>query len=190
MIRWRALVPIKQGDDSKSRLAASFSPEAREALSLQMAHHVLAVLSTCDRIETLAILSARRPIWWQGAWVADHGEGLNEAFAAWRERQGDAAVMIIHADLPLLRIDEVNHLLDCASEDGIAMATDRAGEGSNAVAIADGRAFTFRFGPNSRSLHAAQYPEMTVLHAVGLSADIDTPEDAQFASARLPERRT
>ena len=59
--------------------------------------------------------------------------------------------------------------------------TKTLGWATNALAIADGRPFEFRFGPNSRRLHLNQSPEMTVVERIRLSADIDTPDDLIFA---------
>ena len=183
MIAWRALVPIKQGANGKSRLASVLSREERDALALRMARHVLAELQNCAAIAEIAILSTHRPEWWPGNSVEDRGQGLNAELAAWRRSVGKVAVLIVHADLPLLRATEVDELLAVAAAQGIALATDRTREGSNALAIADGRAFAFRFGPGSRQLHAEQAPGLAVLDLPGLTADIDTPEDLAFVRA-------
>ena len=183
MIGWRALVPIKQGANGKSRLASVLSAVERDALALRMARHVLAELGRCDAIDSICVLSRQRPDWWSGEWVEDRGAGLNAEIAAWRNSMDQLPVLIVHADLPLLRADELDELLAVASAQGIALATDRAGEGSNALALADGRAFDFRFGPGSRSLHAEQAPGVAVFDLPGLAADIDTPEDLAFARA-------
>lgn len=181
MIHWQALVPIKQGGNGKSRLAKMLSQEDRDGLSLRMARHVLSELGRCKGISTLTILSTERPDWWSASWVADGGQGLNAEINGWRQTHGADAILIIHADLPLLQAEDVRHLLDVAEAEGIALATDRAGEGSNALAIADRRPFEFRFGPGSRMLHAAQSSAMTVVQRNSLSADIDTPDDLIFA---------
>ncbi len=181
MIRWHALVPIKQGGNGKSRLAEILSQAEREALSLRMASRVLFELGRCDGISDITILSTERPDWWSGSWVPDAGQGLNSEINGWRQTRGTDEILIIHADLPLLQAEDVRHLLDLAEAEGIALATDRAGEGSNALAIADGRPFEFRFGPGSRGLHAAQSPEMKVVQRTGLSADIDALDDLKFA---------
>jgi 2-phospho-L-lactate guanylyltransferase len=184
MIRWQALVPIKQGGNGKSRLAAMLSPQERDALSLRMARHMLSELGRCEGLSDITILSTDRPDWWSGSWTADGGQGLNAETTGWRQTRGTDAILIIHADLPLLQAVDVRHLLDVAEAEGIALATDRAGEGSNALAIADGRPFEFWFGPDSRGLHAAQSPEMTVIQRTSLSVDIDTLDDLKFARER------
>ena len=183
MIAWRALVPIKQGANGKSRLASVLTREDRDALALRMARHVLTELQNCAAIAEIAILSANCPEWWPGNWGEDSGAGLNAEITAWRRSVGAAPVLIVHADLPLLRASEIDELLEVAAAEGIALATDRAGEGTNALAIGDGRPFDFRFGPGSRALHAVQAPGLAVLDLPGLTADIDTPEDLAFARA-------
>lgn len=177
MIHWQALVPIKQGRNGKSRLSRIFSQEERDILSLHMARHVLSELQGCDGLEDIAILSKSCPDWWTGSWMPDGGLGLNDELSGWRQTSGPGAILVIHADLPLLTAAGVRHLLDVADVEGIALATDRAGNGSNALAIADDRPFDFRFGPESRHLHATQSPGMTVIQSICLSLDIDTPED-------------
>jgi 2-phospho-L-lactate/phosphoenolpyruvate guanylyltransferase len=181
MIGWRALVPIKQGGNGKSRLAEILSQEERDGLSLRMARHVLSELGRCEGISDITILSTERPDWWSGSWAADGGQGLNAEIEGWRQTCDGGAVLIVHADLPLLDAVDVRNLLDVAEAEGIALATDRVGEGSNALAIADSRPFELRFGPDSRRLHAAQSPAMTVVQRISLSADIDTPDDLTFA---------
>jgi 2-phospho-L-lactate/phosphoenolpyruvate guanylyltransferase len=181
MIRWHAIVPIKQGSNGKSRLADMLSQEERDALSLRMARHVLSELGQCDGLSDITILSTDCPDWWSGSWAPDGGQGLNAEINGWRQMRGVDAILIIHADLPLLQAEDVRYLLDVAEAEGIALATDRAGEGSNALAIADGRPFDFRFGPDSRLLHATQSPAMTVIQRTSLSADIDVLEDLTFA---------
>jgi 2-phospho-L-lactate/phosphoenolpyruvate guanylyltransferase len=180
---WTALVPIKQGGGGKSRLSQALSNAHREALSLRMAKHVLTTLGARAEIEEIVIVSAQRPDWWAGAWIADEGRGLNAEITAWRVGHGAGPILVIHADLPLLSADDIGALLGAAARHGATLATDRAGEGSNALAIADRRAFTFRFGPESRRLHAEQDPAMPVIERMGLMADMDTPEDLAFARA-------
>ncbi len=184
MMRWLALVPIKFGTSGKSRLATCLSLEERARLSAHMADHVLAVLAATGNIAAIAILSGTRPKGWEGDWVEDKGRGLNEEITNWWAANGDAPKFVIHADLPLLRVDDVEALLFTAEQRGIALATDRPGEGTNALAVADGRAFSFKFGADSRRLHAEQVTNMPVLERIGLAADMDTPDDLRFAQGQ------
>ena len=181
--QWRVLVPIKQGQNGKSRLAHLLPHGARADLVERMAQHVLDVLSDCFETSNITILSPQSPENWTGQWARDEGRGLNCELAAWRALQGDTPVLILHADLPLLTSNDVQALIK-AADYGAALATDRAGQGTNALAIADGRAMDFCFGPDSRLRHIAQYPDMPVVQIDGLSADLDTADDVRFIQSR------
>ena len=183
MIDWRVLVPIKQGNDGKSRLGSMMGGDARSDLAERMAAHVLGVLQACFDLSQITILSPRRPDDWEGGWTRDEARGLNAELTAWRDDQENQAILIIHADLPLLSVEDVQAIVDAAGN-GAAIATDRAGQGTNALAIADGRLLTFLFGADSRALHCQQYPQMPVLRREGLMADLDTPDDAKFVRDR------
>lgn len=181
---WQALVPIKQGKAGKSRLAGVLDDGARAALVGRMAGHVLTVLDQCEAIARITILSPQRPDGWQGGWLRDEGRGLNCELAAWRAGLAGAPALVLHADLPLVKLADIYALLAMAERRQVAMASDRAGSGTNALAIADARPFAFCFGPMSRMRHTAQCHNMAVLHREGLAVDIDTPDDLRFAETR------
>jgi 2-phospho-L-lactate guanylyltransferase len=183
MSKWRVVVPIKQGKEGKSRLGSMMAGDARSSLADRMAAHVLGVLQGCFDCAQITILSPQRPEDWDGDWKRDEGRGLNAELSAWRDAQGNAPILIIQADLPLLTEDDVQALLR-AADHGAALATDRTGQGTNALAIDDGRPLALCFGANSRSRHCVQYPDMPVLQREGLMADLDTPDDARFVRDR------
>lgn len=183
MTVWRVVVPIKQGDDGKSRLRGTMSRDARFCLAERMASHVLDVLQDCFDRRAITIISPELPDLWSGEWVRDEGRGLNAELTAWRAAQANAPVLIVHADLPLLSSADIDALLDAAGE-GVALATDRQGRGTNALAIFDGRPFTMHFGANSSALHRAQYPGTAIVEREGLMADLDTPDDVTFMLSR------
>lgn len=176
---WTALVPIKQGDTGKSRLGGLLDRVERNRLCARMAAHVLEVLENCAHVRETVILAPERQEGWLGGWAPDHGRGLNAELAIWRSGFGATPLLVIHADLPLLSLADLDVLLTRAKADGAAMATDRAGSGTNALALADGRPLDFCFGPGSRHLHESQ--GVTVLTSPGLAADLDTPDDLAFA---------
>lgn len=183
MTEWRVVVPVKQGRYGKTRLGSMLGDEARSSLAERMVAHVLGVLHGYFDRSQITILSPRCPKGWGGGWTRDEGRGLNPELSAWWTAQGDTPILIIHADLPLLTEADVLALLN-AAEQGAALATDRTGQGTNALAIADGRPLDLCFGENSRARHCDQYPDMAVLQREGLMADLDTPDDARFVSAR------
>ena len=61
---------------------------------------------------------------------------------------------------------------------GAALAADRHGLGTNAVALRAGIPFTFHFGPASLAAHRAAAPAgARIVTTPGLGLDVDTPED-------------
>jgi 2-phospho-L-lactate guanylyltransferase len=79
----------------------------------------------------------------------------------------------------------VGKLTGLAERGGLALAPDRLVSGTNAIAIADGRAFDFAFGADSFRLHRERAGSgWRLVAAPGLAIDIDTPEDLGLAVAR------
>jgi 2-phospho-L-lactate/phosphoenolpyruvate guanylyltransferase len=175
---WTALVPVRFGDNSKTRLAEALDQNGRSKLVDGMAKHVLDVLGRCDRISRLVLLSPIRPQWWSGEWSKDAGRGLNAELTAWRATSV-SPLCIVHGDLPLLEDGDIIAILDRAELLGAAMAADLSKTGTNALALHDSRAFTFQFGPNSCERHAVHLPAGAVLQRMGLSTDIDNPTDLE-----------
>lgn len=173
---WTAIVPIKPPGTRKTRLG-TIGPDALLALTERMLAHVLAVLSKHPDIARVMVLSQTAPP--RAQWVEDCGRGLNAELQAARTAL-NCNLLVLHADLPQVSDADISSLLAIAEGSGAAIAVDRHGTGTNAVAIRLGVPFTFRFGPGSCELHAAQLGgQSDIVHRPGLSHDIDTPEDLQ-----------
>lgn len=181
---WTAIVPLNLGRDRKTRLAGRIRPDVREALVEAMAWHVLHSILMSASVSEIKILSPVRPDIRQADWLCDRGKGLNaelaHVFAAGR-------TCVIHADLPLLRPDDVAALVEAADRAGSAIASDRAGTGTNALAIVRAAPFHPAFGPDSLDRHRILLPDADHVRRAGLFTDVDTPDDldaATFAGAR------
>lgn len=176
---WTAVVPVKQGTARKSRLADHLSPKDRARLSDLLVAHVLESLRAAPSIERIIILSAN-PHAQGGEWHPDLGRGMNAELAA-MARTG--RLLVIHGDLPLVAADDIEALIAAAGQ-GVAIAPDRHGSGTNALAIVDEGGFAFAFGEDScrRHQHAADGVAV-IVNRPGLAMDIDTPEDLAAARA-------
>lgn len=183
-MEWTALVPFRAGTAGKSRLESAIGSLHREQLALDMANHVMCVLSQVSAISTIMVLSNRPFDHPATALARDQGRGLNPEISAFRDSFGSGPLLVIHADLPLLATADIEAILEAAAGHGVALATDRLDEGTNAIALADGRQFSFQFGPGSRALHCASDEQMPVLRCPGLSADLDTPDDLAYLRQR------
>ncbi len=181
---WTAVVPLKAGGSRKSRLSPRLSETQRARLSETMAGHVLACLARCVLVERILLLSPVPPSWAEVAWRPDEGRGLNLELTALREAEPAVDLLVVHADLPLLSESDISGLVAAAEASGWAIAPDRHGAGTNALAVKAGRPLDFAFGPDSFALHHAQAPQASVVHPTGLALDIDTPEDLDAALAQ------
>ena len=181
---WTALVPIKAPAAGKTRLAGSLPAEEREHLSDFMQRHVLNVLSQTPGIARVAVLSAQRPCFWNGLWIADEGAGLNAELTSAAKILGGKRIVIVHADLPMLMVEDVAILI-AAGEYGAAIAPDRHHSGTNALALLHADDITLAFGPGSFRRHRNVFQgNARIVERPHLAHDIDTPDD--LACATLP----
>lgn len=181
---WTAVLPLRQGPQPKSRLSSRLSPAQRVALSTSMAGIVLRVLHDCPSLDRVILLSPDAPSeGLAGEWLRDEGAGLNQELDALRARLGNSAMLVIHGDLPLVTVADIAALVSGAERHGHALAPDRHGAGTNAVAIGGGRPFTFAFGEGSLHRHLACAPKAMQVRRPGLAIDVDTPDDLDAAIA-------
>jgi 2-phospho-L-lactate guanylyltransferase len=176
---WTAVVPIKAAAERKTRLAGDLSLVDRERLTERLLRGVIGALDASRRIARIIVLSGTPPGMAGVDWVRDEGRGLNTELA---KVTVAGPLLIIHADLPLIDAGDIVALLDAAAHGG-AIAPDRHGLGTNALAFGDGRRPELRFGPGSLARHRAQPPGgLKLVERPGLALDIDTADD--LAEAR------
>jgi 2-phospho-L-lactate guanylyltransferase len=176
---WTALLPLKAAGARKTRLSGVLSADQRDALTERLLAHVGDVLRASPAIARIILVAPQPVAGWPDDWIADKGRGLNAELAATRAMLGAVPLMVLHADLSLLEAADVAALAE-AGAGGCAIAADRHGRGTNAIALMPGRAFRFAFGPGSLAAHRKQAGAVLVERA-GLALDIDTPEDLALA---------
>ena len=185
-----ALVPVKDLERAKRRLAGALDPAARRGLSLAMLADVLDALDATPGLDGAAVVSrdadvtalARR----RGLRVIpEAGTGLNAAVAQAANAlsaEGCARLLVMPADLPLADPEEIAQILAALPEaPGLTLVPDRHGVGTNGFLCSPPNAIAPSFGAGSfaRHLEAARDAGIpaTVLRLPGLGLDIDTPED-------------
>ncbi len=170
---WTALIPLNAPARRKSRLSGILSATQRTELSEAMYRHVLDCVELAGVLEAVFTLSPAGGA--PNAWVQREPE-LNVELTRIRTLLS-APLLILNADLPWLQRDDVHAMIAAAERDGCALAPDRHGTGTNAVALAPEVAFEFAFGPGSLAAHLRAAPQACAVCRPGLAFDLDTPAD-------------
>ncbi len=182
MSSWTTILPLKLSADRKSRLAPVLTLEQRRELSDRMALHVVAQLRDVPAVDEIILLSPQPVAAWSVTHQLDHGRGLNAELVDLAARI-HGPLLVIHGDLPLVSAEDVSALIKAAEAAGSAIAPDRHGQGTNALALTIVPAdFAFAFGPDSFALHKQRLGDtLAIVERGGLACDIDTPNDLALA---------
>lgn len=200
MTRWWVVVPVKDADRGKSRLADVLGPGERGRFVRSMALDTLAAASAAESVAGVVLVTPDRVLasWAQrgGAVVVDEpaGGGLDEAVrageAAVRASTPDAPVAALLGDLPGLRPADLDEALRLAAGLALAYVPDAAGTGTTLLTAGPGSALRPAFGTGSSARHTAaghvalDLPlASTLRHDVDEPADLDTLVDAPGAHA-------
>ena len=180
-----AIVPVRSLADGKRRLAGVLDDAQRAALNERFLVHALDLAATLSGPTFLVSLDpavASHPAAADAIHVVDPDGGLNAAIGAGRERarlEGAERIVVLPVDLPTARPEDVRAL--AGTDSAVAIAPDRERQGTNALCLAAGLDFAFRFGTGSFPAHVAEAERLGVAAAVienpRLALDIDTPED-------------
>lgn len=190
-ITYRAIIPVKSLNETKSRLAPHLTQHQRETLALDMLRHVVQTLCASQEFELVSVVSPdmrvleKARIWGARA-LFEERSGHNPALhmAALRElREGADALLTISADLPLLTPDDIDVLVERSTRFDVVLAPSLDGTGTNAMLARPPLVVPYLFGINSleRHLDAAWRRDLSsnLYASRGLSLDIDTIEDVQ-----------
>jgi 2-phospho-L-lactate guanylyltransferase len=193
MTYW-AIVPVKPLRRAKSRLAGVLTDEERVSLSQRLLQHTLNILTEVPEIERTLVVSrdshalalARQ----QGARTMNErgAPELNRALVRATlvaKEYGVSGVLVLPADLPLLKIEDVHTLIEAAHDPPVVVVVpDRHVKGTNALLVRPSGLIEYDFGPNSFQRHQEQAEaagarlEVRIIPSLGL--DLDLPEDLEY----------
>jgi 2-phospho-L-lactate/phosphoenolpyruvate guanylyltransferase len=180
-----AVVPVKDLQGTKSRLAPILDPGARAGLTLYMMGRVVAAIREAG-VEDVCVVSPDRIVLneaqGRGATpLVQESRGLNPALEEGRRRAlelGASTLLVFPADLPLLDADDVRAVLRAAEEYPVVISPDGVHLGTNAFLMRPPDALPFAFGPSSFEAHleAARQRGLTVkvCERPHLAFDLDT----------------
>jgi 2-phospho-L-lactate guanylyltransferase len=194
-----AVVPVKELEGAKMRLAALLPSQMRQALMLAMLQDVLAALAEARGLAGVAVVTvdatAREVAMEYGARIIETGArdghtGAVSAAARLLAEEGCHGMLTVPGDIPLVTPGEISQLLEAhAPQPAFTIAPSRDERGSNAIICSPPDVVPLRFGEDSfvPHLRAAEACGIrpTVLRLPGIALDLDTPEDLA-AFARLP----
>jgi 2-phospho-L-lactate guanylyltransferase len=188
------VIPFRGGERGKSRLAQSLSDVAREHVARAMFQHVTNVAVAAAGAGRVLVVTpsadASKQARKSGAAVlretsAGQNEAVTQACLHLRGK-GATTATIVSADLPLLAQRNLEMLMRRARDGQIALAPDRTGEGTNAIALPLRTELRFHFGEHSYSRHVLHYRRSNLLvrsvRQVELASDVDVAEDLALLS--------
>jgi len=204
MNRPTVVIPLRDGRHGKSRLAPGFDETRRAGMIAAMARHVVDVALAAPSVGGVLIVT--RDVAYVEEMLAGRAVtaiaqpetviGLNGALSLGRTwamaDPGSNGMLVLHADLPLLAVEDIDEIVDQATApDDVVIAADRHHAGTNALLLRWERsdpaslrradAFRFRFGEDSFRAHLAEavqggFVPATVLQP-GTELDLDTLGD-------------
>jgi 2-phospho-L-lactate/phosphoenolpyruvate guanylyltransferase len=186
------LVPVKNLQNAKQRLAAILDQPSRTALAKAMIHDVLESVAGCNARDGVAVVT-NDPF---ASELARHFDfqiirddaNLSETAAiematAVCEAQGAESTLVIPGDIPLIRAQDLNQILAAAPEAGSVLVPAADGRGTNAVLRRPASLFPLRFGndsfkPHLQAARSSGHP-CVVLSIPAIALDVDNPADLQ-----------
>jgi 2-phospho-L-lactate guanylyltransferase len=188
-----ALIPMKELSQAKMRLADALDRRDRAELALAMLTDVIAACNDSGCFDIVAVISSDSEVFWHAreagakplaepATLSGLNDGLTFGQRYLSRRVAVSELVILPADVPLVRADDVRAVVDALAGGGERAAIVRARDGgTNALAMRPPEALPMRFGRDSAAAHVAEAATaglpMTELAIERLAFDIDAPED-------------
>ncbi len=186
-----AVVPVKNLEDAKQRLASVLSAGERHGLFRAMLEDVLSALSQSRGLAGVVLVTRDREAIAMaaryGARVLEEEENRGQTAASSfgvraLAAEGVPGMVQLPADIPLVTPEDIDALLQAhGSAPAVTLAPSRDQRGSNAVACSPPEVLPLRFGDDSYIPHLQRARalgiEPGVVHRPGLALDVDSPDD-------------
>lgn len=186
-----AVVPVKPLRMGKSRLAHALTEESRLALNHWLLSNTLRKLKSMPEFEHVLVVSRDPQVLtlarnFGALTVQENGSphlnvALEKAMIVLKQHS-TIGVLVVPADLPLLKPEDLRKLLSVAQDPPVVgIVPDRRQEGTNALLVCPVGLIPFSFGPGSFKHHCAlaqaSGARLEVLELESLAIDVDLPED-------------
>lgn len=184
-----AVVPVKDLQGTKSRLAPVLDPAGRAGLTIYMMYRVISALQGAG-IQDVCVVSPDRLVLQMAgekevSTLLQESKGLNPALEEgrrWAMKQKAPALLVLPSDLPLIDAEDVLSVVSgCEESPSAVISPDTARTGTNALMLRPPDATPFSFGTGSFEAHRQAACEknvpLTVIERTHLTFDLDTGED-------------
>jgi 2-phospho-L-lactate guanylyltransferase len=188
-----AIVPVKPLRRGKSRLAGMLTEDQRTCLNRYLLEHVLTILNEIQEIEHTLVVSrdpaalaltremGGRTVLEDGA--PQFNTAIKRATIVART-QGAHAVLVLPADLPLVKPSDLKKLLKRGKKPPVVViAPDRRQDGTNGLFVNPAGLIEYGYGPGSFQCHAERTTQsgarLEVINLPNIALDLDLPEDLE-----------
>ena len=184
-----AVVPVKDLQGTKSRLAPVLNPAGRAGLTVYMMCRVVAALQEAG-IQSICVVSPDRLVLQKAgekgaATLLQESKGLNPALEEgrrWAMERSASALLVLPADLPLIEAEDIRSIVSgCGDSPSAVISPDAIRAGTNALMLRPPDAIPFSFGIGSFEAHRQAARErdipLTIVERTHLSFDLDTAGD-------------
>jgi 2-phospho-L-lactate/phosphoenolpyruvate guanylyltransferase len=197
------LLPVKNLNTAKQRLASILSQPARTELAQAMLLDMLEVLASSPRRPEVSLVTsdpfavdlAHRFDFEIIADSSNRGEtDAIEMATKVCELRGRDYTLVIPADIPLIQAWELDKILENAPETGSVLVPAADGRGTNAAFRRPAGLFPLRFGNDSFKPHLSAARATTkpcsVISLPGVALDVDNPSDLRQLAETPGETRS
>ena len=192
-----ALVPVKEINRSKQRLAGVLAPVEREKLVLAMLRDVLSAIGKVNEIDGVLLVSRSQKAHALARDIvsdimldsvgSDHSRAVMEGNRYLRDRYGVQSSLAISGDVPRVTADDIRRIIN--RHECVTLVPNATGEGTNAVLTSPPNAISCQFGGSSleRHLASAGAAGLTarIVRNANIGHDIDDPHDLEQAIVDL-----
>jgi 2-phospho-L-lactate guanylyltransferase len=192
---------MKSLAEAKMRLADVLDGRERRELALAMLVDVIGALNESGCFDVISVISDDSEVFWHARELGAKPiaeprtlSGLNESLTFGQRylarRVAVSELVIMPADTPLMRAEDVGAILNALGETGDRCVLVRARDnGTNALALRPPEAIAMHYGRNSADAHrtAAEAAGLDVVEMdlPRVAFDVDAPEDVR-EMATLP----
>jgi 2-phospho-L-lactate/phosphoenolpyruvate guanylyltransferase len=191
------LIPVKSLANAKQRLASLLDQPTRTKLAQAMLFDVLETLGAWQSRPEVGIVTSdafavELALRFKFQVIPDNANRSEtdaiEMATRFCESRGVESTLVIPADIPLIRVHELEQILAAAPDEGSVLVPAADGRGTNAAWRRPAGLFPLRFGNDSFKPHLAAaratHKPCIVLQLPGIALDIDNPANLrQLAEA-------